>query len=103
MTKNYYRKALGTTSTPSAWAVYCSRLTPFRKLRRFARDVAAGNLDIPLEMDSYGSFGAFTESFGLMREELKKARENERAADQSKKELVASLSHDINTPTIRDG
>jgi signal transduction histidine kinase len=33
-----------------------------------------------------------------MRDELKKARENERAADRSKKELVASLSHDIKTP-----
>ena len=80
--------------------LYCERsiLKPFRKLRRFARDVAVGNLDIPLEMDRHGSFGAFTESFDLMREELKKARENERAADRSKKELVASLSHDIKTP-----
>ena len=80
--------------------LYCERsvLKPFRKLRRFARDVAMGNLDIPLEMDKYRRFGAFTESFDLMREELKKARENERAADRSKKELVASLSHDIKTP-----
>jgi len=79
---------------------YCQRnvLAPFRKLRMFARNVAMGNLDVPLEMDRQGSFGAFTESFDLMREELKKARENERAADRSKKELVASLSHDIKTP-----
>ncbi|MCL1792436.1 MAG: HAMP domain-containing histidine kinase [Oscillospiraceae bacterium] len=80
--------------------LYCERsvLRPFRKLRRFAKDVAMGNLDMPLEMDMHGRFGAFTESFDLMREELKKARENERAADRSKKELVASLSHDIKTP-----
>jgi len=73
-------------------------LRPFQKLQGFAKNVAAGNLDIPLEMDKAGSFGAFTESFDLMREELKRARENERAADRSKKELVASLSHDIKTP-----
>jgi signal transduction histidine kinase len=80
--------------------LYCeySVLSPFRKLRRFAGDVAMGNLDLPLEMDRRGRFGAFTESFDLMREELKKARENERAADRSKKELVASLGHDIKTP-----
>jgi len=80
--------------------VYCEKsvLKPFRKLKRFARDVAAGNLDIPLEMDRQGNFGAFTESFDLMREELKTARENERSADRSKKELVAQLSHDIKTP-----
>jgi len=73
-------------------------LLPFQKLQRFARDVAAGNLDIPLEMDKHGTFGAFSESFDLMREELKQSRENERNADRSKKELVASLSHDIKTP-----
>jgi signal transduction histidine kinase len=79
---------------------YCENrvLKPFRKLRRFARDIAMGNLDIPLKMDRHGNFGAFTESFDLMREEIRNARENERAADRSKKELVASLSHDIKTP-----
>ena len=79
---------------------YCRRnvLAPFRKLKQFARNVAMGDLDVPLEMDRQGSFGAFTESFDIMREELKKARENEYAADRSKKELVASLSHDIKTP-----
>ena len=80
--------------------LYCEQriLKPFRKLRRFARDVAMGNLDIPLEMDRSENFGAFTESFDLMREELKTARENERTAERSKKELVATLSHDIKTP-----
>lgn len=88
-------------------AVFCSLyfvfidrciLYPFRKLEGFARHVAEGNLDIPLDMDKNNFFGAFTESFDLMREELNKARENERLANQSKKELVASLSHDIKTP-----
>jgi nitrogen fixation/metabolism regulation signal transduction histidine kinase len=70
--------------------LYCEKrvMKPFRKLKRFARDVALGNLDIPLEMDVHGNFGVFTESFDLMREELKTARENERSADRSKKELV---------------
>ncbi len=80
--------------------LYCERsiLRPFRRLRHFARNVASGNLDIPLEMDRHGRFGAFTESFDIMRSELKQARENERKASQSKKELVASLSHDVKTP-----
>jgi len=70
---------------------------PFRKLQKFAHCIATGNLDIPLESNT-NLFGAFTESFDLMREELKLARENEYKANQSKKELVASLSHDIKTP-----
>ncbi|MDR2957008.1 MAG: HAMP domain-containing histidine kinase [Coriobacteriales bacterium] len=75
-----------------------SILAPFRKLRSFAENVAAGNLDIPLDMDKNASFGAFSESFDLMRVELVRAREAERLVNQSKKELVASLSHDIKTP-----
>ena len=73
-------------------------LRPFKKLQAHAGRIAAGNLDLPLEMDKHNFFGAFTESFDLLREELHKAKENERRSDQSKKELVASLSHDIKTP-----
>ena len=73
-------------------------LRPFNRMQGFAQRVAAGDLDIPLEMDKSNAFGAFTESFDLMRDELRQARENERAAEQSKRELVASLSHDIQTP-----
>jgi signal transduction histidine kinase len=80
------------------WGIHKRILTPFRKLDRFAQNVAAGNLEIPLSMDKEGSFGAFTESFDLMRVELARAREEARQANQSKKELVASLSHDIKTP-----
>ncbi|MCI8325767.1 MAG: HAMP domain-containing histidine kinase, partial [Clostridia bacterium] len=71
---------------------------PFRKLKGFAERVACGNLDIPLEMDRQNLFGAFTESFDIMRSELKKARIAEAQAQQSKNELVAKLSHDIKTP-----
>lgn len=71
---------------------------PFQKLKRFAQSVAGGNLDLPLEMDKRNLFGAFSESFDIMREELLRARENERLANKSKKELVAQLSHDIKTP-----
>ena len=82
------------------YSIYLKRtiLLPFNKLQSFAKHVAEGNLDIPLKMDEGNRFGAFTESFDLMREELKIARENERAANLSKKELIASLSHDIKTP-----
>lgn len=75
-----------------------SIIKPFQKLRKFASSVAAGNFDIPLEMDRDNVFGAFTESFDIMRDELARARDSERKANESKKELVASLSHDIKTP-----
>lgn len=84
----------------AAYALYLHKtiVKPFAKLKGFARRVAGGNLDIPLEMDRGNLFGAFTESFDIMRSELKKSRIAEAKAQQSKKELVAKLSHDIKTP-----
>ena len=49
-------------------------------------------------MDKNNYFGAFTESFDLLREELDAARQREYESNRSKKELVATLSHDIKTP-----
>lgn len=82
------------------YAVYMhfTMIRPFRKLKGFAERIAGGNLEIPLEMDKRNLFGAFTESFDIMRSELKKARLAEAQAQSSKKELVAKLSHDIKTP-----
>ena len=77
------------------WYFY---IRPFNKLKVFAENVSRGNLDVPLEMTKHNYFGAFTESFDRMREELKLSSEREAAADRSKKELVAELSHDIKTP-----
>ncbi|MCR4646695.1 MAG: HAMP domain-containing histidine kinase [Oscillospiraceae bacterium] len=71
---------------------------PFGKLEGFAEKIAAGDLETPLEMDRDNIFGAFTESFDIMREELKASRQREEAAVRSRKEMIAELSHDIKTP-----
>ena len=73
-------------------------IKPFKQMENFASRVAEGNLDIPLTMDKNNNFGAFTEGFDIMREELKKAKMKEKEANDSKKELIAKLSHDIKTP-----
>lgn len=77
------------------WYFY---IRPFNKLSAFASSVSKGNLDVPLNMDRHNYFGAFTESFDRMREELKASSEREAAANRSKQELVAEISHDIKTP-----
>lgn len=83
-----------------SYLIYMNKavVKPFNHLKEFASSVAAGNLDMPLKMDRNNLFGPFSESFDIMREELDKSRENERRTNNSKKELVASLSHDIKTP-----
>ncbi|MBO5247227.1 MAG: HAMP domain-containing histidine kinase [Eubacterium sp.] len=77
---------------------YRLHIIPFQELRDFAKEVARGNLDVPLHMRKENYFGAFTESFDIMRTELRHAKEREYQANISKKELVAELSHDIKTP-----
>jgi signal transduction histidine kinase len=82
------------------YAIWLNRTVfkPFLRLQSFATNIATGNLDVPLPMSRHNPFGAFTESFDLMREQLAAARQSEYEANRSKKELVASLSHDIKTP-----
>ena len=80
------------------FAVWYFYIKPFRKLTDFAANVSKGNLDVPLNIYRHNYFGAFTESFDRMRDALKRSKEREDAANRSKKELVAELSHDIKTP-----
>ena len=77
---------------------YIYIIRPFKKMKEFANRVSSGNLDIPLKMDKNNNFGAFTESFDIMRHEIKTARKREKEAIEAKKELVAKLSHDIKSP-----
>ena len=81
-----------------SWILINKVIRPFEKLKEFANQIAMGNLDFPLSMMKHNIFGAFTESFDIMRHELASAKQKESLANQSKKELVASLSHDIKTP-----
>ena len=78
--------------------IYKTLIQPFQQLQLFAANVARGNLEVPLNMKKNNYFGAFTESFDLLREELDAARQREYESNRSKKELVATLSHDIKTP-----
>ena len=83
--------------------VYVKILRPEQAMERFAGEIAKGNLDIPLPIERDNMFGNLTNSFDIMREEMKSARDREIAADKAKKEMQLSLAHDIGTPvaTIR--
>ncbi len=86
--------------TAAAFGAYIRKaiLRPFAKMKDFASYVAAGDLDRPLEMDRGNMFGAFSESFDIMREELKASRARELSLQKKERELIASLSHDLKTP-----
>ncbi len=73
-------------------------ILPFQRMEGFAEKVAQGKLDEPLTYEKGNLFGAFNESFDIMREELAKSRKRELALQKKERELVASLSHDLKTP-----
>ena len=78
--------------------VYFAMLRPFERLQEFAREIAQGNFDIPLQYERTNYFGAFTWAFDSMRREITKARACEREAIENNKTVIATLSHDIKTP-----
>ena len=78
--------------------IYISVIRPIREFERFSDEVAKGNLDVKLPIRRINLFGNFTESFDMMREQLRASRKREAEAEKAKRELVAELSHDIKTP-----
>ena len=82
------------------FGIYLNRnvITPFRRMQALAGRIAEGRLDESLEMDRDNLFGAFTESFDIMREELSASKMRELELQKKERELVASLSHDLKTP-----
>ena len=84
-------------------AAWITVAKPIREFEGFAGEVAKGNLEVQLPRRRLNLFGNFTESFDLMREELRDSREREVRANKAMREMAAGLSHDIKTPvsTIR--
>lgn len=78
--------------------VYYKILRPFSKLEEYAKEIAKGNLNFPLEYERENYFGAFTWAFDHMRKEIIRAGESEARAISENKTIIATLSHDIKTP-----
>ena len=78
--------------------IYRLLIKPLKEMESVAGEIAKGNLDAQLPMHKWNAYGSFTESFDLMREELKASKEREQEAEKAKREMVAELSHDLKTP-----
>ena len=78
--------------------IYKSIILPFKRIQHFAHKISIGILDEQLPISKNNPFGLFTQSFDIMRASLLEARQKQIIAERAKKELIASLSHDIKTP-----
>lgn len=74
--------------------------------------IQGGNLDEPIAYDGKDEFKAACDAVDLMAAKLKAALDDEQRRQQSRKELIAGMSHDLKSPltsirayseAIRDG
>lgn len=78
--------------------VYFAILRPFEKMKQYAKHIAQGDFNVPLNYERSNYFGEFTWAFDSMRLEITKARSCEQEAILNNKTVIATLSHDIKTP-----
>lgn len=73
-------------------------LNPLKSLMVSAENIASGNLDVPVVPNSKDELGQFCLTFDRMRVELKHSLEQQLQYDNARKQMIASISHDLRTP-----
>ncbi|WP_101842584.1 cell wall metabolism sensor histidine kinase WalK [Halobacillus sp. Marseille-P3879] len=73
-------------------------IKPVRELSDAAGRIADGELDFQVKPERRDELGELAESFETMRRKLQEAEELQYKYEESRKELIASISHDLKTP-----
>ncbi|KGP74303.1 sensor histidine kinase [Pontibacillus yanchengensis] len=82
------------------WTTYISRtvLTPLKHIYQATEEMREGNLDYPIVYKRKDEIGRFIEGFNVMRQHVKDSFKKQKQYEDSRKELIASISHDLRTP-----
>lgn len=75
-----------------------SLLTPLQELHIATGKVKAGDLDFTIRYRRNNEIGDLCAAFESMKEQLKSSLAKQAALEQARKELIASISHDLRTP-----
>ena len=73
-------------------------IVPFGRLNDVPKELARGNLAVPIPEEKSRFFGKFTWGVNLLRESIEDSRKKEITMQRDKKLLLLALSHDIKTP-----
>lgn len=73
-------------------------IIPFSRLNNVPRELAKGNLAVPIPEEKSRFFSKFTWGVNQLRETIEDSRKKEITMQRDKKLLLLSLSHDIKTP-----
>ena len=71
---------------------------PLKKLSKAADEIANGNLDCVIDYQSTNELGKTVKSFNHMSRRLKTLTEERNRIEESRKEMIAGLAHDLRTP-----
>lgn len=73
-------------------------LKPLKELNYAAEIISSGDLDYEMKYKKDDEIGKFCSEFDIMRQRLKVSLEKQVRYEQSRKELIASITHDLKTP-----
>ncbi len=75
-----------------------SIIVPIQQLASGAKEIAQGNLDFSIKVTGKDEISQLAENFEIMRKKLKETEDLNRQYEENRKELIASISHDLKTP-----
>lgn len=73
-------------------------LKPLKELNYAAEMISSGDLDYEMKYKKDDEIGKFCSEFDIMRMRLKDALELQARMEQNRKQLIASITHDLKTP-----
>ncbi|MFA9559007.1 sensor histidine kinase [Evansella sp. AB-rgal1] len=82
------------------WTIYISKtiLHPLKEMYTATEEMREGNLNYEIPYRRKDEIGRFIEGFDTMREHLKQSFAKQRLYENNRKELIATISHDLRTP-----
>lgn len=75
-----------------------SIINPIKELSSAAKKISEGDLDFSIASNKNDELGELSNTFERMRLDLMAAKEAQLRYEQNRKELIASISHDLKTP-----
>ncbi len=75
-----------------------SIINPIKRLFNATKKISEGDLDFSVASNKKDELGDLSNTFEKMRLDLKKAKADQLRYEQNRKELIASISHDLKTP-----
>ncbi len=78
--------------------VYKHISSPIKKMQKYANTIAKGDITKPVEVENDNGFGRFSDSFGLMIDELTASRKREIKMREDEYDLLSDLCHNLRNP-----